>query len=122
MRFRGSGLLLLVGAIGFLVPLRAQTAPAGQASVPVFETHAQAVVVDVVVTKGNGEAVPALHEQDFQVIEDGKPQMIDFFEEHTAKTLPPGTLPEVPKMPPNVYTNVPPAPESDAVNVLLLAV
>ena len=120
MRFRGSGLLLLVGAIGFLVPLRAQTAPGGQASVPVFETHAQAVVVDVVVTKGNGEAVPALHEQDFQVIEDGKPQMIDFFEEHTAKTLPPGTLPEVPKMPPNVYTNVPPAPESDAVNVLLL--
>jgi len=106
MRFRGSGLLLLVGAIGFLVPLRAQTAPGGQASVPVFETHAQAVVVDVVVTKGSGEAVPALREQDFQVIEDGKPQTIDFFEEHTAKTLPPGTLPEVPKMPPNVYTNV----------------
>ena len=102
------------------MPLCAQSAPSGQGSVPVFKTHAQAVVVDVVVTKGNGKAVPALRKQAFQIIEDGKPQTIDYFEEHTAKTLPPGALPAVPKMPPNVYTNVPPAPESDAVNVLLL--
>jgi VWFA-related protein len=102
------------------MPLGAQTAPSGQGSVPVFKTHTQAVVVDVVVTKGNGKAVPALRKQAFQIIEDGKPQTIDYFEEHTAKTLPPGALPAVPKMPPNVYTNVPPAPESDAVNVLLL--
>jgi VWFA-related protein len=102
------------------MPLCAQSAPSGQGSVPVFKTHTQAVVVDVVVTKGNGKAVPALRKQAFQIIEDGKPQTIDYFEEHTAKTLPPGALPAVPKMPPNVYTNVPPAPESDAVNVLLL--
>jgi len=52
-------------------------------------------------------------------LEDGKPQTIDFFEEHTAGTLPPGA-PPLPKMPPDVYTNVPPAPESDAVNVILI--
>ena len=62
----------------------------------------------------------ALHKQDFQILEDGKPQTIDFFEEHTARTLPPGALVSLPKMPPNVYTNVPPAPESDSINVLLL--
>ena len=37
-----------------------------------------------------------------------------------SKTLPAGSLPAPPKMPPNVYTNVPPAPLDDAVNVLLL--
>jgi VWFA-related protein len=77
------------------------------------------VVVDVVVTKGD-DAVTGLHKQDFQVLEDGKPVTVDFFEEHTAKTLPPGAAPALEKMPPNVYTNVPPAPESDSVNVLLL--
>jgi VWFA-related protein len=61
-----------------------------------------------------------LHKQDFQVLEDGKPVTVDFFEEHTAKTLQPGAVPALAKMPPNVYTNVPPTPESDSVNVLLL--
>jgi VWFA-related protein len=87
--------------------------------VPVFRTRSHAVVVDVVVTKGD-EAVTGLHKQDFQVLEDGKPVSVDFFEEHTAKTLPPNAAPPPVKTPPNVYTNVPPAPESDSVNVLLL--
>jgi VWFA-related protein len=95
------------------------TAPVDQGPVPVFKAHSHAVVVDVVVTKGD-DAVTGLHKQDFQVLEDGKPVTVDFFEEHTAKTLPPGTVPALAKMPPNVYTNVPPAPESDSVNVLLL--
>jgi VWFA-related protein len=95
------------------------TAPVDQGPVPVFKAHSHAVVVDVVVTKGD-DAVTGLHKQDFQVLEDGKPVTVDFFEEHTAKTLPPGAAPALEKMPPNVYTNVPPAPESDSVNVLLL--
>lgn len=95
------------------------TAPVDQGPVPVFKAHSHAVVVDVVVTKGD-DAVTGLHKQDFQVLEDGKPVTVDFFEEHTAKTLPPGTVPALAKMPPNVYTNVPPAPESDSVNVLML--
>jgi VWFA-related protein len=79
-----------------------------------------AVVVDVVVTKGSGEPVLSLQKQDFAVTEDGKPQTIDFFEEHTSKALPADAPSPSPEMPPNVFTNVPPTPESDAVNVFLI--
>ncbi len=74
----------------------------------------------MVVTREDGEPVQALHKGDFKVMEDGKPQTIDLFEEHRARTLPPGAVAPLPKMPPNVYTNVPPAPLNDSVNVLLL--
>jgi VWFA-related protein len=94
--------------------------PQTQSSVPVIRANTRAVAVDVVVTRGHDEPVIALRKQDFTVLEDGKPVIVDFFEEHTARTLPPGALPALAKMPPNVYTNVPPAPESDSVNVLLL--
>ncbi|KAA6457234.1 VWA domain-containing protein [Acidobacteria bacterium AB60] len=86
---------------------------------PAVRTTTRAVVVDVVATKGE-EAVTGLRKDDFVVLEDGKPQTVNFFEEHTAKTLPPGAAAALPKMPAGVYTNVPPAPPSDAVNVLLL--
>jgi VWFA-related protein len=64
--------------------------------------------------------VLGLGKLDFKVMEDGKPQTIDFFEEHSAKNLPAGASEALPKMPPGVYANVPPAPENDSVNVLLL--
>ncbi|MGO9776401.1 MAG: VWA domain-containing protein [Terracidiphilus sp.] len=122
MRLRYISLLSPVLVFCCGAPLVAQTtpAPSGQDSVPVFKTQAREVVVDVVVTRENGEAVTALRKGNFKVMEDGKEQTIDFFEEHTAKTVPPGALPPMPKMPPNVYTNVPPVPESDSVNILLL--
>jgi VWFA-related protein len=122
LRLRYISLLSLVLIFCCAAPLVSQTAPSpgGQNSVPVFKAQARAVIVDVVVTRENGDAVTALHKEDFKVSEDGNEQPIDFFEEHTAKTLPPGSLPPMPKMPPNVYTNVPPVPESDSVNVLLL--
>jgi len=83
------------------------TAPApsaAQGQVPVFKANARAVEVDVVVSRENGEPVTALHKGDFKVMEDGKLQTIDFFEEHSARTLPPDSIPPLPKMPPNVYT------------------
>jgi len=123
LHFRHLSLLPLLLVSCCIAALSAQTpappAPATQPSVPLLKENVRAVVVDVVVTKGE-QPISGLHQQDFQVIEDGKPQTIDFFEEHTSKSLPPGALPPIPQMPPNVYTNVPPAPESDAVNVLLL--
>ena len=124
MRFEGSNRLLLIFIFCCVAPLSAQNpapaAPSAQAQVPVFKANARAVEVDVVVTRENGEPVTALHKGDFKVMEDGKPQAIDFFEEHTARTQPPDAIPPLPKMPPNVYTNVPPAPPSGTVNVLLL--
>jgi VWFA-related protein len=92
--------------------------PQPQSSVPVIRANTRAVAVDVVVTKGQDQPVGGLHKQDFQLMEDGKPQAIDFFEEHTAVQAPPDI--KLAPMPPNVYTNVPAAPASDSVNVLLL--
>ena len=118
MQLRSFRLLSLVTVFCCVLPLLAQTGAPQQ--IPSIKVDTRAVVVDVVVTKGNDEAVLALHKEDFQVKEDGKPVAIDYFEEHTAKALPPGALAPLPKMPPDVYTNVPPVPESDSVNVLLL--
>jgi VWFA-related protein len=95
-------------------------AAASQTDPPVYKTHAREVVVDVVVSKGGDEPVNGLHARDFVVMEDGKPQTVDYFEEHSARTLPASALQPLPPMPAGVYTNVPPAPEGDAVNVLLL--
>jgi VWFA-related protein len=119
MSRRSSRILLCVTFFLRAVSLPAQTS-VGSPGQTTVKTTARAVVVDVVVDTAKGEPVPSLHQQDFQVLEDGKPQAINFFEEHKAKTLPPGALQPLPPMPPNVYTNVPPAPPSDAVNVLML--
>jgi VWFA-related protein len=94
--------------------------PADSSAQTTIKATTREVVVDVVVTNGNGEAVNGLRKDQFQVMEDGKPQSIDFFEEHVSKSQLAGSLPSPVKMPPNVYSNVPPAPVDDAVNVLLL--
>lgn len=84
---------------------------------PQYRSTTRAVAVDVVVEKGD-DPVSGLHQQDFQVLEDGKPQAIDFFEEHTGASK--RAAPSLPKMPAGVYTNLAAVPEDDAVNVLLL--
>lgn len=116
--FRGicTGILLF---FSLHASLFAQTI-ADNSAQPMLNTTTREVVVDVVVTGGKGDAVNGLRKEQFQVYEDGKPQSVSFFEEHVARTRPAGSLPTLPKMPPNVYTNVPPAPLDDAVNVLLL--
>ena len=70
------------------------------------------------VTRGDDDPVLGLHRQDFQIFEDGKPQAINLFEEHTAPANAPTAAPM--QLPPDVYSNVPAAPQSDAINVLLL--
>jgi hypothetical protein len=42
----------------------------------------QPVIVDVVVGDRYGTAVPGLKQEDFTILEDGKPQPITFFEAH----------------------------------------
>jgi VWFA-related protein len=114
-------LFSLAIVLGLASPSKAAAPVVGsQTDPPVYKTHAREVVVDVVVTQGKDEPVNGLRAKDFVVIEDGKPQKVDYFEEHSARTLPPGELKPLPPMPAGVFTNVPPAPESDAVNVLLI--
>ncbi|HME59038.1 MAG TPA: VWA domain-containing protein [Terracidiphilus sp.] len=119
MRLHALGLIAVMAAWCFTAGVQGQTAASNEKE-PVLKVRAHAVVVDVVVTRENGEAVTLLRKENFKVTEDGKEQFIDFFEEHFAKTLPPGAIPPMPKLPPSVYTNVPPVPESDSVNILLL--
>jgi VWFA-related protein len=119
MRLRCSLLLAPIGLLLAILAPAQNRKPTSHPGIPVFTTQARDVIVDVVVTGGKGEPVTGLRKQDFEVFEDGKPQSIDFFEEHSANTLPAGA-PPLPKMPPGVFTNVPPAPPSDSVNVLLL--
>jgi VWFA-related protein len=84
---------------------------------PLVKAQTNAVVVDVVVTSPNGKPVLGLSKQDFDLTEDGKPQAIDFFEEHSVTSAPVATLP---KLPPHVFSNQPWGLQSDSVTVLLL--
>ena len=106
-------LVLLLGC----ALLHGQTAQHDQNTGRVFKTSARIVVLDVVVTGKNHRPLTGLHQQDFQVSEDGHPQTIHYFEEHSgAQPVQVG----VPDLPPNVFTNVPRVKAGDSVTVLVL--
>jgi VWFA-related protein len=69
------------------------------------------------VTNSKGDAVTGLHKEDFEVLEDGKPQTVSTFEEHHG--VPPTQI-KLPALPPHVYTNFPVTQTADSLNVLLL--
>jgi VWFA-related protein len=100
------------------LPLGAQNnQPAPIADGTTLHIESRAVLVDVLVTDRDGRPVKGLKQDAFSVNEQGKPQTISFFEEHTSI---PGPPKEIPKLPPNVFTNFSPYPDPPAVNVLLL--
>jgi hypothetical protein len=84
-------LTLLSCSLFFLFPAisHAQTIDAApkpsesKPSNPTYKTIARQVVVDVVVAGAKGEVLAGLKQSDFAVLEDGKPQTLSFFEEHT---------------------------------------
>jgi VWFA-related protein len=111
-------LLPLILSASLILPLHAQTvAEAGQARVPTLNVDTKAVILEVVVTKGEDDAVRGLHQGDFQVMEDGVPQPVSFFEEHSGASVRPA---EPAALPPNVFTNVSTVAAGDVVNVLLV--
>jgi len=83
-----------------------------------LQVYSRLTVVDVTVTDAKGQPVRNLKESDFAVKEDGKPQEIRSFQEVGKDTPAAERIP--PKLPPNVYTNLQPAPTTSAVNILLL--
>lgn len=97
-------------------PPTAPSSPDSQA-VPVIKASAQLVVVDVVVTDNSHKPVHGLTESDFKVTENGVPQRIRSFEEHSTLAAPP-VVP--PPLPPGVFTNQPVVPPGGAVTILLL--
>ncbi|MGB7233774.1 MAG: VWA domain-containing protein [Candidatus Acidiferrum sp.] len=84
---------------------------------PTIKVETRVVLVDVVVTNDKGEAVPGLGKSDFQIADEGAPQVISSFEEH--KGVQPIQI-KLPPMPSNVFTNFPTTASGDSVNVLLL--
>ena len=83
-----------------------------------LQINSRAVLVDVIVTDSAGNPVTGLPKSAFTVTEQGKPQTISFFEENHPAQLAQPT--EMPKLPPDVFTNFSPFPQPPAVNVLLL--
>lgn len=99
------------------VNARPQSPPATPAQGPVLKSEVRVVLVDVVVTQKKDQPVPGLRREDFQIFEDGKPQTISFFEEHSGTPPPPS---KAPPPPPNVFSNAQSTAPPDSVNVLLL--
>jgi VWFA-related protein len=94
---------------------------AGQAvtadSVPTIRSTSSLVVVDVVATDAKQNPVHHLTSSDFTIYEDGHPQAIKVFEEHSAGT--PVPTPPMPRATPGRFTNYTSAPDGGALNILL---
>ena len=111
-------LLWPLAAAFVIAPLHAQApAPSASATIPKIKVETRVVLLDVVVTNHKGETIPNLRREDFNIEEDGKPQSLSAFDEHSRHIAPPADLPA---LPPNVYTNVQAVKPSDSVNVLLI--
>ncbi len=75
--------------IRFVLPLLTLSVFAlGQANPPTIQITSRIVYVDIVVRDSYGRIVRGLTEKDFRVLEDGKPQKIDFFRDHTHDAQP----------------------------------
>jgi VWFA-related protein len=106
----------------FAAPLWAQNAAPADNETPAttLKLNVRTVLVDVVVTDKDNHAVAGLKKEDFQVLEDGKPQAISFFESNFAADQSVVDAAPAPHLPPNFFTNVPPVAPNNSVNLLLM--
>jgi VWFA-related protein len=94
-------------AAGQQTPPAVTTQPAGKAAK--FSANANVVIVDVTVKDKAGNAIDSLDQNDFIVLEDGKPQTVNIFE-HQKLTM----EPEPPDPPPSLEdkNELPPPPKT----------
>jgi VWFA-related protein len=78
------------------------------------------VVVDVMVRDTNGKPVHGLTASDFSVMEDKEPQRVLSFDAYDFDKASIARAPNAPPLPPNVFENIPKAPERGPLYVLLL--
>jgi VWFA-related protein len=107
----------IVSAVSFssAAKVKADKAP----NVPVFRSSARIVLVDVVATDSHGRPIRGLKPQDFQIYDEGKPQAIRAFDEHTSDEARTAPAENPPLLGPGVYSNWAPASASGAINVIL---
>jgi VWFA-related protein len=108
--------LIVATLLGLVCAIQATAQ--GNEPPPVLRRTSRAVLVDVIVTDHDGKPATGLKRDAFAVTEQGKAQTISFFEEHGSAPL--AQRVEMPKLPPDVFTNFSPFPQPPAVNVLLL--
>jgi len=77
------------------------------------------VVLDVVVTDANHNAVHGLSKSDFTVLENNKPQPVQTFEEFDPGATKPFVAPKTPQLPPNTYVNLQTADERGPLYVIV---
>jgi VWFA-related protein len=88
--------------------------------VPVFKSSAQAVALDVVVANTKGHAVKGVPRQDFSVKEDGRPQVINYFDEvSNHKSDAPRSAEAAKELAPNIFSNDSPRPSANAMALIL---
>ncbi len=82
--FRSRSLSLTVVSLFSIVALAQQTGT-GSAPPPTLRVNTRLVYVDVLVRDKSGNIVRGLTQEDFKILEDGKPQPVSFFEAHEAE-------------------------------------
>jgi VWFA-related protein len=125
------GLAFVVGSWGLARDGKAQAAPttppssaqtpAAVPAIPVLTATTREVLLDVVVTDGNGTPVTGLTAADFPVSEDGEAQRLTHVEEHHPMTVADlAALKSAPALPPNTFSNFQPVENTNASTVILL--
>lgn len=84
-----------------------------------LQTSAQSVVVDVVIQDKDGHPVHGLKPEDFHLTDNGLPQTIHAFAEHSTLTPAP-PLPALPPTPPGTFTDYTPIAPGTTLNILLI--
>ncbi len=103
------------------LPPSSSKGAASPAGVPVIKANTRLVLIDVVVRGKNDEPVTGLSKDNFTVIEEGKPQQIKFFEEHSTPAVAANAPVKAARvLPPNQYTNVPDQGPAAPLTVILL--
>ncbi|MGC1424782.1 MAG: VWA domain-containing protein [Terracidiphilus sp.] len=118
LTFRTPALALLAIVFTVLAPSFA-SAQSNNPPSPPLQINVRNVLVDIVVTDKTGVAVPGLHKEDFEILENGKPQTVQYFEPHFPSTAATPAQP-TPPLPPNTFTNVPATEPNQAINILLM--
>jgi VWFA-related protein len=108
---------VILAALLATTPLCAQTP---QAPVTTLRANSRLVVVDVVVTDKDGNIVKGLPKSEFNIVEDGKPQAITGFEEHTVANTTRVPLAPAPKPQPGKFSNAVAQSGELPVNILLI--
>ncbi len=116
-------LISLLATAARPLPAQTQTSPATPANnsnrpVATLRATARLVILDVVVTDGNGNPVKGLKPSDFTLSEDGVPQNFASFSEHQAPVSNP--VASETSLPPNIFTVQPPLTEEGTKTVIVL--